>query len=291
MKRISFFLVLAVLAGLIFYPFKNKERNSIYRKPLLSKIEYADQDEVSTINSSTSKKEFNDYQRSKIIEEYFDRSGLESQIDGLDRLVEEKLLFFLEQNFLNNEQIESIKERIRASIGADKLRKVFLEEFLTTLKDGDLKELQKILGSSFVNRFIQLEEDSEGIKSLDDESFNQQLETYPLVPSRREILRKLDLVTKSSQISTKILMSVYHNILNGLDRTILPEINISKSNLGLEQALFEQTHESMIETLHLIYKDVSEEDLEAYLRLKESYPLNRIPALYMSAIDKHLYQQ
>ena len=89
---------------------------------------------------------------------------------------------------------------------------------------------------------------------------------FPLSERRRRLLSELNQVSKSSEISTKILVHVYAGILEVAGPHLLPKEDIAMLDVQnikrkMLKIFSQNAAQDMIETLHYVYREADEKQL------------------------------
>ncbi|MFZ9000793.1 MAG: hypothetical protein ACO20H_05790 [Bacteriovoracaceae bacterium] len=297
------FIIISTLTilGSVFYFSKEKSLSSIYRRPLLGPIEYAPQFEDSVQKKEAVPKrgiqkvsKLNEFQRTQIVEEIFAESALEEHLTLLESIIEKKLQYFSSLEYISNSESSQLIKTIKENLNKEKLKSFLKKEFHTTLSDNQLVELNNQTHPPVIKKINEQAMDIEKVLLMDDYSWSKTLETYPLRQQRRLILSQLDHSTKTSVISTKILLFLYKDLLNSVGKKILPEVpeELNLSDIeSIGHSLHQEAHENIIETFHILYKDFSDDELLEFLAVKKAHPNNLLPLLYLNGIDNFIKQQ
>lgn len=294
--RILFLTIGAVITvALFFYPSKETK---ISRRPAFPKTEFVI-DKIETKNSSIKKnfpkEELNDLHKIKYLEEYFDLTGVEKQLSSIDRQLHKKLKLFFRQKALAKRDFDELYDQVKSQVGSKRLLYSFKKTFLNNLSDEEILELSELTQNPLIKLFGQKDEESSQVGFMDDESYQNFLDQYPLTEKRRELLSKLNQSTKSSEISKKLIGSLYGGILKNVGPLLFPDNKDALPFEKVAEVMFEnidkEVEASMIETLHLVYKDLTEQQIEQYIHLTDNSVLQKLPHLYIKAIDNTNYQQ
>ena len=124
------------------------------------------------------------------------------------------------------------------------------------------------------------------------EEFLRYLKDNPMKDKRSELLGTFDSLVKGSDTSVVLISEFFRGVQNGFN-SILPEDKKAKSaqlyeeynemKIGLSKSL----KSMMVESLHFIYKDLSNNDLNKYINLnRRSKILQKVHPLYLEGIKK-----
>ncbi len=288
------------ILGFLFYFPEKKDSNSIFRRPLLSPIEYVKPIEDSIKHKASSYRRhkevtnnLNEHQRLKIVEEIFAISSLDINLNSLNYIIEEKLTHFLKFEFLGNDEVSKLTQKLKDKFNSNSIKESITKEFLSSLSSEQLQKISKAFNSPLFKK-INKEKLSDYVFLMNENEWSDTLKTFPLKQKRRIILSQLDKVTKSSLVSTNLMISIYKDILLQMGKSILPQVTeeLDLSNFdAIKSALLKEAHENIIESFHILFKEVSDEELTQYLTIVSSNPFKQLPALYLKGIDNYLKQQ
>ena len=209
-------------------------------------------------------------------------SGLEKAKNNPSRPLPADLVLAMENSAKNSFTASGFSGRVTRAMKKDYNEKNY-EELLTDLS------------TPLALHMAELE--SKGTPSSDEFSdFSAKLLNNPLSAQRRDLLHRLDVASRTTDLMTTIMLSINKGMMNGMAHTrgnCVSEAQLKQTEdameakIGASRANFEVT---VVNMLAYTYRDVSDEDLTQYLAIYEKDNSKHIHDVIYTAIVEEFSQ-
>ena len=232
----------------------------------------------------------------KTVAEVMQQTGLNDQLLQLDEMIQSKI----EEKksiFPKPEQFEQFKKIMTSGMNSTNANK-FISEFLEKYSNEDtLKMVVAFYRDPLMNEITRIEnESSTTAMQKEVPAFFENLKTTPPSPVRVQQLTSLNKEMNGTEITVKMIQNVILAMIKGVNNTLPKDKQVSDTELKSEMDSFfqagfaKQMNDQLIAYSLFIYKDVSDEKLNHYLKVWNTptgkYCMNQILKAYDYSFSK-----
>lgn len=212
--------------------------------------------------------------QTKLVEEVFTLSGMDTQIELIPDQV--KYGFSQSSDQLPKELYEEILGIIDGAYNSSEIRKQVLADLIASYDKKKMTIVRDHLKTPLVKKLTELELSASDISQFDAMvQFIDSLEDNEPSNERMEIINRLDVAIDASEITTKMALLSQRVVMRAINSVMPKEQQLSDEQLGQFENDFwvssrDPIKENVLMTLLFAYRDVSDEDLNTYLKILES---------------------